>query len=319
MSRRTTGSSRASPGSAARTATRRRRRSGATDRTGPRRSATRAECAITGGTPSKTATRTPARGPASPRRGRTSPRWRPTEPRSSGAIAPSESPRRPCFSDPRSSRRAAVAGPRAGTRGCSPSAPSSRPSSTPRRKPRDARIVTWRWTSTPTATSGCRPSPRWPTTTRIPCPDITLPRGTSAPGPTRSRGGSNPTARRPCTPPRRKTTRGSPPSTATAPPTPTASASESSRRSSTSSRRLRGTPAPWCRPRPPRTTSWVTARRPWRRLRRRSSRRGPCPSLTSLGRRRRGTCSRPPPAARPRGTCRTTRSAPSPRGLTPMP
>ena len=50
-SRRTTGSSRASPGSAARTATRRRRRSGATDRTGPRRSATRAECAITGGTP----------------------------------------------------------------------------------------------------------------------------------------------------------------------------------------------------------------------------------------------------------------------------
>ena len=186
-SRRTTGSFRASPGSAARTATRRRRRSGATDRTGPRRSATRAECAITGGTPrcaprpatlkiirrasrttlggtfsfpeplstaasprltrarpplislrSKTATRTPARGPASPRRGRTSPRWRPTEPRSSGATAPKESPRRPCFSDPRSSRRAAVAGPRAGTRGCSPSAPSSRRSSTPRKKPRDA-------------------------------------------------------------------------------------------------------------------------------------------------------------------------------------
>ena len=49
--RRTTGSCRVSPANAARTATRRRRRCGATDRTGPRRSATRAECAITGGTP----------------------------------------------------------------------------------------------------------------------------------------------------------------------------------------------------------------------------------------------------------------------------
>lgn len=49
--RRTTGSCRVSPANAARTATRRRRRCGATDRTGQRRSATRAECAITGGTP----------------------------------------------------------------------------------------------------------------------------------------------------------------------------------------------------------------------------------------------------------------------------